>query len=577
MDPLDERLKSIEKRLEALEKWQEQHQPPSKLEQESDAALLPPPPQVKEPNLPSKLGLWLQEYWLTAIGIFLVLLSGTWFVGYAFANVWFGETARIVICFSLGALAYIWGLLILKKRTDRGRILVILGGAVSMAALFAGHELYGMLPLPYMFALMFGITALTAVIAVVGEHEPIGFASVFAAMVIPLLVETSNPNHLFLVNYVLLVDGVALFMLLMRGWGWTFHVAWLATLILFSYSLDFLSHGVAYAYMATFYLLFFIPTGLIACEKIMPRLPLKGALLLLTTTFALILWMESRPTFNWHLIFYLGAASLTFFFCYVMSVEWDQIHRHTPIQKRVLASLLGFSIMAYLFTLTDHVVASDYQTIAYLLEGVMAISIGCLIFRSPIVGAGLSFCFLIPLLVILHKLLTPPSLLYASLYSLDFVNLLVADASLAIASWMLYTPQVPKKSPSFRQICLGGLIVIASMLLMCLVWNISHNLIHNPSIARGTALVIYILGAEYLIYLGNLKGLVNLRIGGIVVILYVIGRLFFEEVWVMPVVIRTVTFVITGLLLIGTAWFDKKTKKASDNRLDRGDDTHAQH
>ena len=71
--------------------------------------------------------------------------------------------------------------------------------------------------------------------------------------------------------------------------------------------------------------------------------------------------------------------------------------------------------------------------------------------------------------------------------------------------------------------------------------------------------MIYVIAGEALIYIGNVKQFKNLRYGGMLIIILVILRLFLDEIWMMPIIIRIITFIVTGFLLIGTAWFDKKS------------------
>ena len=95
---------------------------------------------------------------------------------------------------------------------------------------------------------------------------------------------------------------------------------------------------------------------------------------------------------------------------------------------------------------------------------------------------------------------------------------------------------------------------------MLLIWNIFDQICPIDYLARGSALVTYVIIAEFLIHVGHQKQLAQLRMGGIAIIVFVTLRLLLIEVSKMPMIARVATFLVVGLLLIGTTFFDKKYK-----------------
>jgi hypothetical protein len=63
-----------------------------------------------------------------------------------------------------------------------------------------------------------------------------------------------------------------------------------------------------------------------------------------------------------------------------------------------------------------------------------------------------------------------------------------------------------------------------------------------------------------LFWQGRLRGINQIRIGGIALLLLVLLRLLIVEIWLMPVIVRIITFILAGSLFVLTAFLDKKLK-----------------
>ncbi len=504
----EDRLNKIEARLAAIEQRLGLERPLPRP--------LPPIPKV-----PSSLQLWLKENWLSAIGILLVILAGTWFIGYA--NQWMGEAARVYSCLAAGSAVYLYGFVLLKKEAVKGQILLLLGEAVIFMSLYAGYEWYALLPENGVFLLLFATAAITAGIGVFYNFAGLSFASVIAASVIPFLIGKHTP--LFVINYVLLIDLAALFMYLTRSWETVFLAAWVATLY-YSFSFFEIDRGLVSLYAALFYLLFFLPSAFFAIKK------QSGAFILLTSTFALIAWMTLFVPFQWDYLAYSAAALLSLYIC----CKWENNY--------TIGSILVFNAMTFILMTVNSTNWPDI--ISYMIPIALAIGVARFAFQAPVAASGLAFFFLIPLALLYDKW---PGILYAPFNSVDFATLVTAAGSLAASAWIVY----PMQPGRLQRAVSAGLGVLTGLSLMALIWNICHQTLANSYAARGTALVLYIIAAEGLI-------LKKLRLAGMALIVFVLGRLFLVELWEMPIVIRILTFVATGLLLIGTAWIDKKSR-----------------
>lgn len=570
MEIFDERLRKIENRLTAIENKLSPHSSLLSLHSsEQSPSLQPPSSQRKpdpKPHISSPLILWFQENWLSSIGIFLIILAISWFIGYAFFNDWIGETTRVFLGFISGVVIYSAGFWSLRKRPKGGQALIILGEAVAISALFAGHEIYSILSTFQAFFLMLVIVSLTTIIAIKNHLENLSISSIVFAIIIPMLLNNDSSNAIFLMLYVLVINATALWMWVRQGWEKTFHIAGLATFA-YSFSLARIQEQwIVNFFIWTFYLIFFIPIAFPIYRKKFSSLFLKGTSILLTLNFAFIFWIYRFTDFPWNVISYFAASLLSSALGCLMTRNWSQIEFKDGSLRYVIGGIIGCSALIFTFMatyeLTHHLLlysaAFDITILLFFIEVTTAISISYFILQSPTASSYFSLLFIIPLIAVYESSL---SFFYTSFFSLKFAILCTAIVSLYIAAKINQKILMRSEISSDQKLISNLLWIITGVFAAILVWNICHQIFPASSIARAVAQVIYVIAAEILIYIGNMKQLKNLRIGGFAIILFVAAHLLIEDAWLMPIVTRTITFAIIGLLLIGAAFFDKKYRE----------------
>lgn len=535
---IEKRLQAIEERLSFLEK------------QLSSRSTLPPLPRTPpKEEKESAFSLWFKKNWLIIVGLLLITWAVGWFVNYAFANNWIGEKARVIIGLVLGLLVYLSGIWFLNSKPRGGQTLITLGLTLAIISLFAAHQFYHFLPASYTLAAMLAFVVATALIAILKNLEMLGSLSVLTAMVIPLLTHTDRPNFILLLSYVLAIDLFALALFIIRGWGWTFHIAWVATLGHAFFMDDIKNKGATSFFTAAFYLLFFIPAVLSMNGTLKQKVPFKGTLIGIVTSLFFFYWVEGNVFPQWRLIYYLVAALISGIFGYALARKWDNL-KDEPT-KSSLATVLTFNVFFLILGINDHLpaIGANIRLLYVLTECLAAILFARYLFKAPALVKGVSFFLILPLVALINY----EPILYAPFLSINFAILCLAVITFLTAAWQLSETHPSSHWTQFVWVLAGGFI-------MALIWNICHNILPSANIARGVALVLYSIAAEVLIYIGHLKQLQPIRLGGIGILIFVIGRLVFKEIWLMPIVVRTITFVVIGLLLIGTAFFDRKIK-----------------
>ena len=100
--------------------------------------------------------------------------------------------------------------------------------------------------------------------------------------------------------------------------------------------------------------------------------------------------------------------------------------------------------------------------------------------------------------------------------------------------------------------------VVASFFAVMLLWLSMHNVFVSESIASGVSLVLLTVVGIGLSFYSLIKGKKGLQIGGSVLLGGVVLHLLFIDIWRMSMSGKIVTFVLIGLLLVVTAFFNKR-------------------
>lgn len=564
-DSLEERLQNIERRIEALEGGRRMSPPPlpedlleipsassSNITSESEASTLP---------------LWLRENWLACIGVFLIILALSWFVHYAFTNNWIKESLRIYLGSIAGMTIYLLGFHLLKKKPNGSQILMILGQSITIITLIFGYYFYHLFSVFHCFIFLLMAISLTSLIAIVKNLEGLGFSSIFFAALSPLVLYIDFSCSIFLLSYIAAIDLMALWMLFTSRWGKTFHLVWVITLI---YSCDFMKMENPLSvllFIWVFYLIFFLPLASYIYKRKLFSLPLKGLFIGSTLPYIFAFWIIRFVKFPWNVVSNFSASLLWIILGYFVANK-SHYPSNSDAEKYFSGIMIAICAIAFLFLGTYDLIynllpsshSQEVTILLYFTEIALAIVIGRFIFQSSLLTIYLSLFFIIPLSCSLphyYQMLYTPSL------DLKFFLVCTALMSLLVAAYLNFPAQRSSNFYPRHSLIINSLWVIAGIFSMLLIWNIYHQIFSISNIARGCTLTTYVLIGEAMIYLGHRKNWQQLRTGGLAGIIWVILCLLGNEIWEMSTIIRIITFVVIGLLLVGTAFFDKKCENAT--------------
>ncbi|MGE0259269.1 MAG: DUF2339 domain-containing protein [Alphaproteobacteria bacterium] len=191
------------------------------------SAAAPPLPEPVSP-LSEAWAYWepkIVENWLVWLGGAALALGGAFLVKLSIDYGWLTPAVRVVLG-ALFGIALAAGAEWLRRREPEEaagsyvpQALAAAGAATVFAAIYAAHQLYGLLPSGIAFALLAATAG--AAVALSLRHGPLVAAlGLIGAYVVPLLVESNAPHAPPLFAYLAVVTAGSLALVRHRAWWW---------------------------------------------------------------------------------------------------------------------------------------------------------------------------------------------------------------------------------------------------------------------------------------------------------------------------------------------------------------------
>ncbi len=212
--------------------------PPATATTTKPAEPIPPKPWIPpatavpqaEGNLESRIG----SHWLNRIGIAAVLVGVSYFLKFAFDNNWIGAGGRVTIGLIAGIAVVIWS----ERFRGRGyRIfsysLKAVGIGVLYLSLWAGFQLYHLVPAGIAFVAMLAVTAATASLALTQDAEILAAFALAGGFLTPVLLSTGQNRELQLFSYVAILDAATLVLVTFKAWQRLLILSFAGTLALY--------------------------------------------------------------------------------------------------------------------------------------------------------------------------------------------------------------------------------------------------------------------------------------------------------------------------------------------------------
>jgi uncharacterized membrane protein len=190
------------------------------------------------PPAPPRRGLDLEQRigarWATWVGIVAILVGVALFLKWAFDTALLGPVTRVALGLVAGLVMLAVGLLLHRRRDVPYLSEGLAGGGLGVLflSLFAAHALYGLVGPTPAFVAMFAVTLLGTAVAVVSSRLITAVLAVLGGLLTPVLLQVDRPDERNLLAYLLVLDGLVLFVARFRTWPQLNQLAWLGTVLL---------------------------------------------------------------------------------------------------------------------------------------------------------------------------------------------------------------------------------------------------------------------------------------------------------------------------------------------------------
>jgi uncharacterized membrane protein len=154
----------------------------------------------------SEFEVQVGQKWLLAIGILTMVFGIGYFLKYSFEQGWVGPAGRV-------AMAYIWGIIFLvvgdrfRTKIERFGLSLIGGGiAVLYFAAFAAFQIYHLFDQVPSFSIMVVITSLACTLAVRYDTKWLAVLGLIGGFLTPVLLSTGQDNQIALMTYMTVLN-----------------------------------------------------------------------------------------------------------------------------------------------------------------------------------------------------------------------------------------------------------------------------------------------------------------------------------------------------------------------------------
>ena len=543
---LQKKVNNLEKRVERLEFFSGVSSGQPGVEHESIA-------HKKEdihraPSKPNAFMQWLTTDWLMKLGAFFLILALGWFVTYAYANEWIGPQGVVSLSLIAGLGIMVFGHLQIPKREDPGKVLIVTGGVMMLITLIAAWNVWELFGKNVVLSMSSLVILAMAVMSVIHKSRSIAYITLIGGAIIPFALGLIS-DEIGTLAYIFLLNIGTLIIVAMRGWRGLI----LASLIitgLYSTLLLGMNQTTIWLFMALFFGLFLIS---IVSAIIHSKKAQRSDLIVSGINGLLFLaWAFEFVPEEW-LSIVLSLVALGLVGTGFLVLKQTKLPMPFYIHSALAILFIGLATAAEL--------EGEALVIAYALEALLITILSQKVVEDKKVTEYLSFIQVIPATMALGS--------FANYYGGEVISRELFSILLVIAVFVaIYLMLKKDRKTSIPLMHLGAAFVFFLGLIWVFITNLSVELslatnmtISDYTLARIIALIVYTVMGVSMFYYGDKNSKKSIELVGKILLACVIVRLLFVEVWEMPRIARIVTFVSVGVLLVATAFFQKRLKK----------------
>lgn len=176
----------------------------------------------------------LGQKWLLIVGIVTMVFGIGYFLKYSFDRGWIGPEGRV-------AMAYLWGLILLvggnsfRKKYETFGLYVIGGGIATLYfSTFAGFQIYHLFGQIPSFFIMIMITLLACVLSVIHDTKWLAVLGLIGGFFTPVMLDIVQDNQLALMTYMTILNLGLLGIAFYKRWDLLNYLGFVFTYLLYT-------------------------------------------------------------------------------------------------------------------------------------------------------------------------------------------------------------------------------------------------------------------------------------------------------------------------------------------------------
>jgi len=510
------------------------------------------------------------QKWLLIIGIVTMVFGVGYFLKYSFEQGWIGPAGRVSMAYLWGIVFLVAGNLFRKKDFETFGLYLVGGGIATLYfSTFAAFQLYALIGQVPSFAVMVMITVLAATLAIVYDNKWLAVLGIIGGFLTPVVLSTGQDNQIVLMTYVTILNLGLLAVAFYKKWDilniFGFFFTYLLYAAWFNTHYDKTKFRPAIIFLNVFYLIYsVIPFAYQFIRKqaekmegfivILPNSMLAfGYSYYMITGYAVREWV-SVITISYSVIFLLMASYL------FRTGKQDQDAFVVLLAKAALFLVITIPV----------IFSKHWITIFWAAQAVVLLWMGLRLNRKAVVSGS----YLLVALTVVKFLFydyeavfqvsftyASRSLPYTHMLAERFLTSLMAMASLYLFGYM--TGREPLKIVSGKNGKDTHAFYMFFGSALFIVLNMEASLFFRDYLpaARFAALsVLWTVFSVALMLLGfkeNHPGLRKVSLGLFAVTL---GKVFLFDMANISTPYRIISFIILGLVLVGTSYLYYKFK-----------------
>src|SRR5712692_6001646 len=429
------------------------------------AAPPPEPPPVPRLDLEQRIG----ARWTTWIGVVAILFAASFAVKWSIENNLIGPRTRLGLGLAAGLVLLLAGL-VLHRRRDVPYLsegLSGLGLGLCYLSLYAGYAYYELLRVGAAFGLMFVVTVLGTMVAVISERQVTAVLALLGGLLTPVLLASVEPNERVLMGYLVVLDFLVLAIARFRTWRALNRLAWAGTVLLLA------------------------PTFMRQPEAETPVVRLA----LLTALFVLFLvtplareWSQGRRLREVDLVIVAGTAAGYFWAVYVTLEAWRPLleapaamalaivytvaaglyRRRVPDDEATVGVLIGVACV-FVTLAIPLALKGPWITLAWAAEGAVLLWLAPRLATPVAAWGGTAALFLAALRVLVGDTWASPN--WPPVWNATFLAHLLTVAAIVVAGQLALSLRGDQLLTTKPEVLRAVLWVLASQTLSILLWR----------------------------------------------------------------------------------------------------------